>query len=59
MQSGSVAIDANEIGIAKDLSDEALHLGVHDPVIDSTAAEVMKNLGKFETARKLYENAIL
>ncbi len=54
----AIAIDADEMGIAKDLSDQASNLGVHDPVIDSTAAEVMKNLGQFGAARALYEQAI-
>ncbi len=54
-----IAINANEIDIAKDLSDQASVLGVHDPVVDSTAAEVMKNLGRFAEAKVLYEASII
>ena len=54
-----MALEANEIEIARDLSDQASALGVHDPVVDSTAAEVMKNLGQFADAKALYEAAII
>jgi tetratricopeptide (TPR) repeat protein len=55
----AAAIDANEIYIAKELADRAVSLGVKDVVVDSTAAEVLKNLGRFDEAREQYEAALL
>ncbi|MGZ8847206.1 MAG: tetratricopeptide repeat protein, partial [Pyrinomonadaceae bacterium] len=50
-----VAIDKRSFGIAKNLVDYALILGLDDVVIFSTQALLLKSMGEFEEARDVYE----
>jgi tetratricopeptide (TPR) repeat protein len=54
----AIAIDANEPHLAQYLSDRALELGEEDVIVFNTRAEVFKRLGRFDDARRAYEETI-
>jgi tetratricopeptide (TPR) repeat protein len=54
----AIAIEANQLGIADQLSQYAMRVDSEDPVVYSVRAETFKNRGLFESALKIYGEAI-
>lgn len=56
-QLSAAAVEANQLDIADYLSEHALALGVQDPVVWTSRAEVLKNLGMFAASLTAFEDA--
>lgn len=56
-QLSAAALEANQLDIADSLSQHALVLGVRDPVVWTSRAEVLKNLGMFGASLAAFEDA--
>ena len=55
----ATAIDANRLEMAERLSRYAIDLGISDPVVFTTRAEVLKNLGNFAASLEAFREARL
>lgn len=55
----AVSLDANNLEMADRLSNHALSIGVNDPTVYTTRAEVLKNLGSFGAALQAFKEVAL
>lgn len=55
----ATALDANRLEMADKLSRYAVDLGIDDPVVFTTRAEVLKNLGSFDASLEAFREAKL